>query len=81
MVGTKADLRTDEGTLELLATRNLTPLTTKEGKRMKDEIGAIAYIECSSLKGDNIEDLLLSVTSPKPLKKKPKTKGKKCSII
>jgi len=49
LVGTKLDLRDDKMTLESLADRGLAPVTTEAGMKMANDIGAVGYVECSSL--------------------------------
>ncbi|XP_046856452.1 ras-related C3 botulinum toxin substrate 1-like isoform X2 [Xenia sp. Carnegie-2017] len=57
LVGTKVDLRNDENVLELLKLRGSTPVTIEQGLETKESIGACHYIECSSLNGDNLENV------------------------
>ena len=48
LVGLKADLRTDENTIQSLKSRNQSPVTFSQGVRMARDIGAASYIECSA---------------------------------
>ena len=49
LVGTKLDLRDDQDTNDLLAKKNLQPLTYAQGLQMAKEINAVKYLECSAL--------------------------------
>jgi len=51
---TKIDLREDAATLAKLATNNQTIVTTEEGEAMAKQLGAIAYVETSSLVGTGL---------------------------
>jgi small GTP-binding protein len=51
LVGTKIDLRNNSNVLSSLRERNLAPTTFSQGEKMAKEIGAVKYIECSSLLG------------------------------
>jgi len=55
LIGTKTDLRTDEGQLEKLRAKNQQPVTKEEGEKIAQELGAKAYIECSALKNEGIK--------------------------
>ena len=47
LVGTKLDLRDDQGMLAKLAEKNLTPLSFEKGEKLKRKIGASVFLECS----------------------------------
>jgi len=49
LVGLKLDLRDDVETIRKLQKEEKMPITTKEGEKMCEEIGAIKYWECSAL--------------------------------
>ena len=55
LVGTKVDLRGNREVIAKLRREHLAPVTKKKGKRMKREIGAAEYVECSSLTGIGLE--------------------------
>eukprot|EP01113_Clastostelium_recurvatum_P014710 TRINITY_DN1802_c0_g1_i1.p1 TRINITY_DN1802_c0_g1~~TRINITY_DN1802_c0_g1_i1.p1 ORF type:complete len:217 (+),score=72.86 TRINITY_DN1802_c0_g1_i1:166-816(+) len=57
LVGTKLDLRSKAGTLEALKENGEEPITLEMGERMREEIGATKYIECSALTQDNMADV------------------------
>ena len=80
LVGTKLDLRDDEETIENLKKDKLAPVTKSDGKKMKRDIGAVKYVECSSLtlKGLNkvFEQAAIAVLHPKTEPEK-----KSCTIL
>lgn len=63
LVGTKSDLREDEYALERLNSLGKLPITSQQGKKLKKEIGAIDYIECSSLSEEGINNLIEAILS------------------
>nr|KAG5695315.1 hypothetical protein BaRGS_006539 [Batillaria attramentaria] len=48
LVGTETDLRDDAETAENLAKNQQRPVTADEGKELAQELGAVAYMECSA---------------------------------
>jgi Ras-related C3 botulinum toxin substrate 1 len=79
LVGTKLDLRNDEKVLELLKSRDLSPVTTAQALETKDAIGACRYIECSSLTRENLQNLFDEVL--RVVLVASKRKNKKCLIM
>jgi small GTP-binding protein len=55
LVGTKLDLREDEEVLKKLEEKETSAVTEEMGNKLKIEVGAAAYIECSARTG--IKDL------------------------
>ena len=49
LVGTKIDLRGDIKTISALSERGLAVISYQQGSQLANEIGAIKYLECSSL--------------------------------
>jgi Ras-related C3 botulinum toxin substrate 1 len=49
IVGTKIDLREDEGTLQKLREKNIAPISYEQGVAFSKEISAMRYMECSAL--------------------------------
>ena len=49
LVGTKMDLRSNAEVLTRLSAENAKPVTTLEGARLAEELGAAKYLECSAL--------------------------------
>ncbi|XP_030649632.1 rho-related GTP-binding protein RhoN [Chanos chanos] len=48
LVGCKLDMRTDVSTLRELSKQRLIPVTHEQGSTQARELGAVAYVECSS---------------------------------
>jgi small GTP-binding protein len=48
LVGTKIDLRGDEETLKKLSAKDLKPVAPEQGIKLKEEIQAFSYVECSA---------------------------------
>jgi len=57
LVGNKIDLRNDPAILERLAANKRSPVTYEQGQAMAREIGAIKYMECSSLQGIGLKSV------------------------
>eukprot|EP01122_Echinamoeba_exundans_P003901 TRINITY_DN1394_c0_g1_i1.p1 TRINITY_DN1394_c0_g1~~TRINITY_DN1394_c0_g1_i1.p1 ORF type:complete len:208 (-),score=28.55 TRINITY_DN1394_c0_g1_i1:172-795(-) len=49
LVGTKLDLRDDEGVITELKKKGMAPIPTPQGEALSKEISATSYIECSAL--------------------------------
>ena len=67
LVGTKLDLRDDQDTNDLLAKKNLQPLTYAQGLQMAKEINAVKYLECSALTQKGLKVIGLYPNGPPPL--------------
>ncbi|XP_062389024.1 rho-related GTP-binding protein RhoN [Sardina pilchardus] len=48
LVGCKLDMRTDVSTLRELSKQRLIPVTHEQGSMLARQLGAVAYVECSS---------------------------------
>ena len=48
LVGTQMDLRDCEVTKEKLIKRKLLPVSTEDGERVRKEMNAFKYLECSA---------------------------------
>ena len=78
LVGTKTDLRTDDAKLQELAQSGQKPATPQDGKQKATEIKAVAYLECSAMKQEGVEQVFdLALTTAL----KPPAKKKRCLII
>ncbi|KAF8008026.1 hypothetical protein BT93_K1879 [Corymbia citriodora subsp. variegata] len=78
LVGTKLDLREDKH--YLMNHPGAIPITTAQGEDLKKNIGAAAYIECSSKTQQNVKavfDAAIKVVlqPPKPKKKRRKARS------
>ncbi|CAG8654820.1 3749_t:CDS:2, partial [Racocetra persica] len=49
IVGTQIELREDPLVIEKLARQKIRPITSEEGKRLAQELGAVKYVECSTV--------------------------------
>jgi len=58
LIGSKIDLRTDADTLSRLKEKNLVPITREEGRDMAKKMGAVKYLECSSLTQQGLREIL-----------------------
>eukprot|EP01103_Thecamoeba_quadrilineata_P001359 TRINITY_DN1120_c0_g3_i1.p1 TRINITY_DN1120_c0_g3~~TRINITY_DN1120_c0_g3_i1.p1 ORF type:complete len:194 (-),score=43.24 TRINITY_DN1120_c0_g3_i1:78-659(-) len=77
LVGTKLDMREDKETLDRLAEKKLSPISTEQGNTMAREIKAIKYMECSALTQKGLKDVfdeaIRAVLTPKVEVKKKKS--------
>jgi len=68
LVGTKADLRSKPAVIESLRANNEEPITQEQGERMRQDIGAYKYLECSALTQEGLatvfEEAIRVVFSP-----------------
>lgn len=69
LVGTQLDLREDVQVLIRLAQSRERPVSTEEGRRLAQELGAVGFAECSALTQKNLKDafdaaILASVQQP-----------------
>ena len=55
LVGTQIDLRQDRATLDKLADKNLTPISSKNGAKVAKQIGAAKYVECSAMTKEGLQ--------------------------
>lgn len=82
LVGTKLDLRDDK---QFFSDHpGAAPITTAQGEELKNQIGAVAYIECSSKTQQNVKAVFDAAINsvlqlPKPVK--PRKKRQTCSVL
>jgi len=86
LVGLKLDLRDDVETIRKLQKETKTPVTTKEGEQLSEEIGAIKYWECSALTQKNVKQLFdeavrIALTSVGPTGGAKKPQKAPCSVM
>ena len=74
LVGTKLDLREDPEMLKRLQEKDTQPITYEMGLKLKEEIGAVAYGECSARTQKGLKEVF-NASIEAVLK--PETKGKK----
>lgn len=61
IVGLKSDLRDDFAQHSELKQQGFEPISTEKGMKMKEKIGAQEYLECSSLKNENLKGVIETV--------------------
>jgi len=79
LVGNKKDLRNDENTKRELQKMNQAPLKADEGKRMADNINAVAYLECSAKTKEGVREVFEQATRAALVVRRKKRKG--CSLL
>ncbi|KAJ7359168.1 cell division cycle 42, partial [Mycena albidolilacea] len=57
LVATQVDLRYDQETVQRMAGLGQFPVTTAQGERMAQEVGAMRYIECSAKTLHGVKDV------------------------
>lgn len=55
LVGSKIDLRYDQAALEELKKKPENLLSREDGEKLARELGAVRYVECSSITGEGIK--------------------------
>jgi len=80
LVATKIDLRNDSDVLAKLKTMGERTLTKQDGEKLAKEIGAVAYVECSSKTMENVNEVFDKAVRI-VLTPKPKKHNKKCNIL
>ena len=78
------DLRDDRQTLELLAYKNIAPVTTRDGEKVAKSIGATRYLECSALTQRGMKNVFDEIVKSLLLQKKlfsMANKKKRCTIF
>merc|ERR1712174_16932 len=82
LVGTKIDLKTDEDVQKEMKEKNQTFVTTEQGKKLAEDLGAVKYMECSALTQEGLkavfETSVRAVLTPSKFKQESK---KKCDIL
>ncbi|XP_044492190.1 rac-like GTP-binding protein RAC2 isoform X1 [Mangifera indica] len=82
LVGTKLDLREDRQFQ--LDYPGACTISTEQGQELKKQIGALAYVECSSKTQQNVKavfDAAIKVVLQPPKAKKPKRKLRHCYFL
>ncbi|KAJ7907217.1 small GTPase Cdc42 [Mycena leptocephala] len=83
IVGTKIDLRDDPKVVEEMARQKERLVTTEEGKRLAQELGAAKYVECSALTQMGLNNVFEEaiIATLKPIDKPKPQRGTKCVIV
>jgi small GTP-binding protein len=78
LVGTKIDLRNDEEVIKKLSIKDQQPKTKEDGEKLKEEIGAASYTECSAKSQDGLKEVFQkAIEATNPVKHTKKDDGKK----
>lgn len=78
LVGTKSDLKTHE---TVLKSSHVEIITDQTVNLLMQDLNLYAYVECSSLTGENVSKVFDTVTECFMKKKTHKTSTKKCAIL
>lgn len=81
LVGTKSDLRTDQGMAEILKNKGLTMITTEEAQLCAKEIGAVGYLECSALTQEGLKRVFDQAIHIALRPKEQKPQNRSCCTI
>jgi len=81
LVGTKSDLRTDEGTIQKLKEQGANSITKEQGDELAKRLHALQFIECSAFTGDNLKTVFDEAVKAVLLNKRGKQKKKTCSLF
>ena len=82
LVGTKEDLRDDPEVISRLATRDLSPITYQQGLECARDIGAVRYMECSSLTEKGVQEVFIEgARAALRVKKAARQHARKCSLL
>jgi small GTP-binding protein len=81
LVGMKADLRTDEEMINLLAEKGIDMITPEAAVKCAEEIGATGYYECSALTQEGLKPLFDDAIRAGRIKKASGPKKKSCMIL
>ncbi|KAL0480982.1 Ras-related protein Rac [Acrasis kona] len=81
LVGTKSDLRDDPEIMRTLKTKNLSIISNEQGEKLKNDIGAIKYIECSAMKNDNVSTIFQEALRAVLYGVHRKETKSKCSVL
>ncbi|KAJ2301179.1 hypothetical protein IWW55_003797 [Coemansia sp. RSA 2706] len=82
LVGLKLDLREDAGVRDELARYGEHPVTEQEGRTMARRIGAVSYVECSSIWNLNVKDVFeIAARRALSADKRVDAQQSKCCVI
>jgi small GTP-binding protein len=82
LVGTKADLRHDEETLERLREKRLAPVEQGQAMGLVDELAGYKYLECSALTQKGLKNVFDEAIRCVLLNQAPtKQKKQKCTLL
>lgn len=79
LVGCKLDMRTDVNTLRELSKQRLIPVTHEQGSTIARQMGAVAYVECTSKVSENSVRDVFHITTLASVRRPHKTQMKRSS--
>ena len=83
LVGTKTDLRDEKETIATLQDKRLSPISTVQGNKLRKDIGAVKYVECSALTQEGLktvfDEAIIAALGPKKSTHKKRSSG--CSLL
>ena len=80
LVGTKLDQRNTPAVIEDLLGKGIAAVDSEQGEEMKENIGALIYIECSARNKESTDRTLKEVAKLVYEQKKGKN-SKKCAVM
>lgn len=84
LVGTKTDLREDSDIIQQLADRGQDTVSIEQAEKVRSQIKAVKYLECSAKMNEGVKNVFLEATKValqhRENKKKKRT-TKKCIIL
>jgi len=80
LVGTKSDLRNDQGMAQQLASKGLRMVSVEEAQQRAREVSAVCYMECSALTQEGLKNVFDEAIRASLNKKAPAKPGC-CSVL
>ncbi|CAG8832995.1 12582_t:CDS:2, partial [Gigaspora margarita] len=81
IIGTKIDLRDDPLEIRWLSRYDQRPITSEEGRKLAQKLGAIKYVECSARTQRSVENVFdETISALKSLNKKPTFKNQTVAL-
>ncbi|KAE8361338.1 Rho type ras-related small GTPase [Aspergillus caelatus] len=80
LIGLKKDLRENHSTVQDMVKRSLNFVTPEQGAESCKQVGAIKYLECSSLTGEGVDDVFEVATRAAKIMFKKHKRGC-CAIL
>ena len=82
LVGTQIDLREDRATIDRLASKNQAPISSGVGLETAKKVGAVKYLECSSLTMEGVKNVVdQAILQALKRAEESERKVKMCTII
>ncbi|CAG8595394.1 27855_t:CDS:2 [Dentiscutata erythropus] len=86
IVGTRIELRDDPLVIEKLSRQRMKPVTSEQGEKLAQELGAIKYVECSALTQKGVKNVfdeaIVAALEPVPyIIKRPRNKRLSLDIM